>query len=60
MIGLLLSLLGCAPLLAHQRAVLMSPVMMEAEDEAFDLHVWQTRELMRGATGGSGAACGCM
>jgi hypothetical protein len=40
--------------------VLMSPVMMEAEDEAFDLHVWQTRELMRGATGGSGAACGCM
>ncbi len=59
---LALSSMGCAPIPAYKRAMLMQRVVHSAECPLavrFDAHVHQTREAMAGATGNGGPSCGC-
>ncbi len=61
-VGLLGTLAGCAPLAPYQRADLMTRVMLDPLDPseaAMDIHIQQTREAVRGATGMGGGPCGC-
>jgi len=57
----LLALAGCARVLPHERGRLMQRTMQPkpALDDAFDVHVHETRESAVGATSGEGASCGC-
>ena len=58
-IALWLGLIGCVTLAPHERGLLLTPVMGDPRDAAFEVHVHDVREGMAGATPGGGASCGC-